>query len=324
MDRRAPLHVLRRLPVRDHPGRLSARGHSPHRGGHRGQRPHGPAPDRPRRTGAPDQVSGGRFRLGVGRGGPWIDLQVFGTGHDRYDSGLPETLDLLLAGLRGGPGHAAGPLFRFPEVSMVPGPRSRPRPEVVVAATTTGTVELAARRRLPLLLGMYADDDEKAAMVRATTPQWPAVGTCRTSAPASPTSPTATTRRPRSFEPGCPAGSAPGSSATAAPTRTASPHPQPPRLHRTAVPHPSRRLTSRRLTSRRLSRAVPRPAGPHRRPHRHQAHDLHGRRLRRPGQNAGEHPASRRRGAPPPAVPRSFPVKRCPLLHPALVSTFLP
>ena len=48
---------------------------------------------------------------------------------------------------------------------MVPGPRSRPRPEVVVAATTTGTVELAARRRLPLLLGMYADD-EKAAMVR--------------------------------------------------------------------------------------------------------------------------------------------------------------
>ncbi len=49
---------------------------------------------------------------------------------------------------------------------MVPGPRSRPRPEVVVAATTTGTVELAARRRLPLLLGMYADDDEKAAMVR--------------------------------------------------------------------------------------------------------------------------------------------------------------
>jgi hypothetical protein len=49
---------------------------------------------------------------------------------------------------------------------MVPRPRSRPRPEVVVAATTTGTVELAARRRLPLLLGMYADDDEKAAMVR--------------------------------------------------------------------------------------------------------------------------------------------------------------
>jgi alkanesulfonate monooxygenase SsuD/methylene tetrahydromethanopterin reductase-like flavin-dependent oxidoreductase (luciferase family) len=26
-----------------------------------------------------DQVSGGRFWLGVGRGGPWVDLEVFGT-----------------------------------------------------------------------------------------------------------------------------------------------------------------------------------------------------------------------------------------------------
>jgi alkanesulfonate monooxygenase SsuD/methylene tetrahydromethanopterin reductase-like flavin-dependent oxidoreductase (luciferase family) len=116
-----------------------------------------------------DQVSGGRFRLGVGRGGPWIDLQVFGTGHDRYETGLPEALDLLLAGLHGGPVRGTGPLFRFPEVTVVPGPRSRPRPVVVVAATTTGTVELAARRRLPLLLGMHADDDEKVAVVRHYT-----------------------------------------------------------------------------------------------------------------------------------------------------------
>ena len=29
-----------------------------------------------------DHVSAGRFRLGVGRGGPWVDLEVFGTGLD--------------------------------------------------------------------------------------------------------------------------------------------------------------------------------------------------------------------------------------------------
>lgn len=113
-----------------------------------------------------DQVSGGRFRLGVGRGGPWIDLEVFGTGHDRYDSGFPEALDLLLAGLSGTPVHGTGPLFRFPEVGLVPGPRTLPRPGVVVAATTDGTVEVAAARRLPLLLGMHAGDEEKAAMLR--------------------------------------------------------------------------------------------------------------------------------------------------------------
>ena len=44
-----------------------------------------------------DQVSGGRFWLGVGRGGPWVDLEVFGTGLDRYESGFAEGLGLLLA-----------------------------------------------------------------------------------------------------------------------------------------------------------------------------------------------------------------------------------
>jgi alkanesulfonate monooxygenase SsuD/methylene tetrahydromethanopterin reductase-like flavin-dependent oxidoreductase (luciferase family) len=34
-------------------------------------------------------VSGGRFRLGVGRGGPWVDLEVFGTGLNRYERGSP-------------------------------------------------------------------------------------------------------------------------------------------------------------------------------------------------------------------------------------------
>ncbi len=113
-----------------------------------------------------DQVSDGRFRLGVGRGGPWIDLDVFGTGYHRYDTGLPEALDLLLAGLSGGPARGTGPLFRFPDVTVVPGPRTLPRPGVVVAATSTDTLDLAARRGLPLLLGMHADDTEKTTMLR--------------------------------------------------------------------------------------------------------------------------------------------------------------
>ncbi|MFC4913179.1 LLM class flavin-dependent oxidoreductase [Actinomadura gamaensis] len=47
-------------------------------------------------------VSGGRFRLGVGRGGPWRDLEVFGTGLSRFEDGFPESLDLLLAWLHAG------------------------------------------------------------------------------------------------------------------------------------------------------------------------------------------------------------------------------
>ncbi len=106
-----------------------------------------------------DEVSGGRFALGVARGGPWVDLEVFGTGLDRFATGFPESLDLLLAWLSGAPRVGAdGPLFRFRPVAVVPRPR-RTLP-VWVAATSPATVETAASRGLPLLLGMHATDAE--------------------------------------------------------------------------------------------------------------------------------------------------------------------
>ena len=109
-----------------------------------------------------DHVGGGRFRLGVGRGGPWVDLEVFGTGLARYESGFAESLDLLLTALTrervGGDGT-----FAFRPVPVVPRPLTGP--PVVVACTSTGTVELAARRALPMLLGMHAGDEEKRGLV---------------------------------------------------------------------------------------------------------------------------------------------------------------
>ena len=80
-----------------------------------------------------DQVSGVRFRLGIGRGGPWLQLEVFGTGLARYEGGFAEGLDLLLAPLPLGRVSADGEHFRFREVTMVPRPRTLPRPPVVVA-----------------------------------------------------------------------------------------------------------------------------------------------------------------------------------------------
>lgn len=112
-----------------------------------------------------DQVSAGRFRLGVGRGGPWLELEVFGTGLDRYERGFAEGLDLLLASLSSGRVSAAGEFFRFREVAVVPRARTRPHPPVVVAATTPGTAELAAARGLPMLLGLHTGDDGKRDMM---------------------------------------------------------------------------------------------------------------------------------------------------------------
>ncbi|MEV0999653.1 LLM class flavin-dependent oxidoreductase [Nonomuraea sp. NPDC050202] len=108
-------------------------------------------------------LSGGRFTLGVGRGGPWVDLEVFGTGLERYERGFAESLDLLVDALSGGGSVAAdGDFFRFREVAMVPPARMRP----VVACTSEGTVELAAARGLPMLLGLHIGDEDKAALVK--------------------------------------------------------------------------------------------------------------------------------------------------------------
>nr|WP_244194649.1 LLM class flavin-dependent oxidoreductase [Amycolatopsis niigatensis] len=113
-----------------------------------------------------DAVSDGRLRLGVGRGGPWQDLEVFGTGLARYETGFAESLDLLLTAATGKV-SASGDQFSFREVALRPVPQ-RP-PEVVVACggPTSSAVRLAAERELPLLLGLHADDSEKSATVAA-------------------------------------------------------------------------------------------------------------------------------------------------------------
>ena len=108
-----------------------------------------------------DQVSGGRFRLGVGRGGPWLELEVFGTGLGRYERGFAEGLDLLLTALSAGRASADGEFFKFRAVPVVPRPRTPPGQLVVVAATSPATAELAAGRGLPMLLGLHCGDEEK-------------------------------------------------------------------------------------------------------------------------------------------------------------------
>lgn len=110
-----------------------------------------------------DGISQGRFHLGVARGGPWVDLEVFGTGRDRFDAGFSEALDLLCEWLHGERVSADGRFFSFRQVPVWARPTDRLG--VWVAATSMSTVDVAARRGLPLLLGVHATDGEKAALV---------------------------------------------------------------------------------------------------------------------------------------------------------------
>ncbi|MEV6954303.1 LLM class flavin-dependent oxidoreductase [Streptomyces sp. NPDC051183] len=115
-------------------------------------------------------TSGGRFTLGVGRGGPWVDLEVFGGGLDAYETGFPEDLDLLRRWLTEPRVAAAGGRHGFREVAVVPRPAEAldgdgTGPEVIVACTSPASVRLAAERGLPMLLGMHCGDEDKAEMV---------------------------------------------------------------------------------------------------------------------------------------------------------------
>ncbi|MDD9378944.1 LLM class flavin-dependent oxidoreductase [Streptomyces sp. ZAF1911] len=119
-------------------------------------------------------ASEGRFTLGVGRGGPWVDLEVFGGGLDAYENRFPEDLDLLRRWLAeprvGAPAATAGGREGFREVAVVPRASEAldgdgTGPELIVACTSPGSVRLAAERGLPMLLGMHCGDEDKAAMV---------------------------------------------------------------------------------------------------------------------------------------------------------------
>lgn len=119
-------------------------------------------------------TSGGRFTLGVGRGGPWVDLEVFGGGLEAYEKGFPESLELLLDWLAEPRVAGRGERYGFREVAVVPradellaedGGESPGGPEVIVACTSPKTVKLAAENGLPMLLGMHCGDQEKADMV---------------------------------------------------------------------------------------------------------------------------------------------------------------
>ncbi|MGB8944769.1 MAG: LLM class flavin-dependent oxidoreductase, partial [Streptomyces sp.] len=112
-------------------------------------------------------TSGGRFSLGVGRGGPWVDLEVFGAGLDAYEKGFPDSLDLLLRWLSEPRVASGAGRFPFREVAVVPRPQealtgsgedageASGGPEVIVACTSPSSVRLAAERGLPMLLGMH-------------------------------------------------------------------------------------------------------------------------------------------------------------------------
>ncbi|MEV7794059.1 LLM class flavin-dependent oxidoreductase [Streptomyces sp. NPDC087512] len=108
-----------------------------------------------------DQLSGGRFRLGVGRGFPGVEYDLLGPGLTAWRAGLEGPLDRLVAALRGE--VSADPALSA--VRLTPPPLNPPGPPVYVAAGSPASIELAADRGLPLMLFFDKSAEAKAEML---------------------------------------------------------------------------------------------------------------------------------------------------------------
>ncbi|MFC4334396.1 LLM class flavin-dependent oxidoreductase [Salininema proteolyticum] len=115
-----------------------------------------------------EALAPGRFRLGVGRGGPWVDLEVFNSSLERMERGFEESLTLLREWLTSsGDVWASGEFFQFRPVAPVPAAPYKPGdPNLFwVAAMSEGTARLAGRLGVPLLLGMQGTPQDHALLI---------------------------------------------------------------------------------------------------------------------------------------------------------------
>jgi alkanesulfonate monooxygenase SsuD/methylene tetrahydromethanopterin reductase-like flavin-dependent oxidoreductase (luciferase family) len=94
-----------------------------------------------------DDVSGGRFVLGVGAGGEGFDAQVLGPAPTRGErtARFAEFLALLDALLTHSVTESDGEWYQAHGARMIPGTLARPRPPFVVAANGPRAMALAAR-----------------------------------------------------------------------------------------------------------------------------------------------------------------------------------
>ncbi|MFD2469324.1 LLM class flavin-dependent oxidoreductase [Amycolatopsis silviterrae] len=106
-----------------------------------------------------DHLGRGRFVLGVGRGLPLVEYEVFGSSLEHWNRGIGEALDVVRRAWAGSV-EADSDLYRFGAVTVTPTPRSADGPPTYLAAGSADSIAAAATRGLPMLL--YFDKDAPA------------------------------------------------------------------------------------------------------------------------------------------------------------------
>jgi len=91
-----------------------------------------------------DQLSGGRFELGVGRGVSPIEIEYFGFDPAKSQAMYLEAYQVILQALRGGTLTFEGSYYRFKDVPLQLAPLQRPHPPVWYGLSNPESAEFAA------------------------------------------------------------------------------------------------------------------------------------------------------------------------------------
>lgn len=97
-----------------------------------------------------DQMSGGRFDLGIGRGGYRLDYDVFGIPYERWQNEVHATGEVLLNVWTNPEATSIAEPFLFESLPVNPRPRTNPHPPLFIASAGGESLALAARNRLPI------------------------------------------------------------------------------------------------------------------------------------------------------------------------------
>jgi alkanal monooxygenase alpha chain len=108
-----------------------------------------------------DQLSGGRFDFGVGRGMFTKDFDVFGVDMAANHRIVEEWVELIVRAQTQDKVGSDGPYVRFPEVRITPKPLQRPHTPIYVICSSPQTVEWAASRGFPMVLHHRIEDARK-------------------------------------------------------------------------------------------------------------------------------------------------------------------
>lgn len=112
-----------------------------------------------------DQLSDGRFMLGIGRGLFDRDFDVFGTDIQKSRAITDIWVKIMRRAWREGKAEGDGEFLNFREVLIYPETYTKPEPQCFVAAMSPTTVEWAARQGLPMLIQHDVEDEEKLANI---------------------------------------------------------------------------------------------------------------------------------------------------------------